>query len=373
MRLQSELIGRLSDRFGGPKNVTQPKAIREYQLMIEQWMRMFPPPYRLDNPDRAQDDSKPWIKLHRYQLHTMSFSMVLDPMRAYLARPVSRESSDAELRIRAEGIDYALKLMTSLRGLFECVWPRDTKFHAVVFSVFDTAAVLCSAVMHDADQSIPRKAEIFTAIDKALGMLNRLKNVAKMGKTSHKILLRLSQKLTRPQPEDAARKKPKPVQVSPTPPFDGHMKNSFGGSDRAFSDGGVGSSVSPGSILGGDAAVFYQTPPDQIVGSDPSAMFPTSRAPLPGHISANMGMLNFTSAPDGTMIPPISSQGFHNDTFFPTTYMDMTSQDQNPYAYLWAGIPDQQLEELAAFWRWQDLHLPYPQPLMQDNPNQGYH
>lgn len=198
MKLQSELITHLSRRFGLPKNVVSPADVREYQGIVAAWMSNFPPSYALDEPDRSADLQRPWIALHRHCLHTMSYTVLLDPMRAYLARPMTASSPPHDLAIRSDGIDCCLRLMDALHRFFNHVYPKDAKYHLVLFCIFDTAAVLCSVLMHDEDCSIPRRGDMLAAVDEAVAILKRLNTTTKTAKTSYDILLRVSQRVMRP-------------------------------------------------------------------------------------------------------------------------------------------------------------------------------
>ncbi|KAI1053649.1 hypothetical protein LB505_012733 [Fusarium chuoi] len=192
LKLQSELIRKLFKRFGSTKNVVETADIQEYQKMLEDWMEKFPPTFDLNNPDYSQDVLCPWIPLHRHYIHTMGYSMILDPFRVRLATSIdTKTASEAEVQLRSDGVDYALKLMTTLRGFFDHVWPRDAKFHFVIFSIFDTAALYSSILVHDKDGSAPRRQEILDLFDMALDMIRHLRTVAPNFQLYHKILRRL--------------------------------------------------------------------------------------------------------------------------------------------------------------------------------------
>ncbi|KAK0384409.1 hypothetical protein NLU13_8496 [Sarocladium strictum] len=192
MKLQSQLIGKMSKAFTLPKYVVTAEDVKKCQQMIETWIASFPKCYDYENPDRSQDDKQPWMKLHRHYLHTMGTSMILGPIRPFLAKNMSRQSPPEELQIRRDGIKYCLKLMESLYGFFGHVYPRDSKFHFVIFCVFDTASVICSTIIHDEDDSAPRKDELLEAIDGALGMLKQLTDVTANAKTSYQVLERIA-------------------------------------------------------------------------------------------------------------------------------------------------------------------------------------
>ncbi|KAF7544995.1 hypothetical protein G7Z17_g9522 [Cylindrodendrum hubeiense] len=222
MKLQSGLIRTLYDRFGLTRNVTEPEQVQEYQGMVKEWIKSFPPPFDVHSPDKALDVSCPWIVLHRHYIRTMAFSMLLDPIRAFLARPFTINAEEAELKIRSDGIEYCLELMVSLKGFFDWVYPRDSKFHFVLFCIFDTSTVLCSAVLHDEHHTLPMREEVFKAIDDAHAMLQRLRMVTKSARTSYGILSRIIQRLPRTNVtpragESPAAKRARVTEVTTTP------------------------------------------------------------------------------------------------------------------------------------------------------------
>jgi hypothetical protein len=194
MKLQSQLIEKLADKFVLPKYVVEPADVREYARMMEDWMKNLPPTYDMNNPERSQDEQHPWIKLHRHYLHTMACSMTLDPIRAYLSTEKSIKSSPDVLDVRNIGVDYALRLMKILHGFFDHLWPRDAKFHFALFAIFDTASVLCSSIIHDLDNKIPREEEILAAIENALSMLRRLQELLPSAKLTYDLLLKFWKK-----------------------------------------------------------------------------------------------------------------------------------------------------------------------------------
>ncbi|KAK2132251.1 fungal-specific transcription factor domain-containing protein [Fusarium oxysporum II5] len=196
LRLQSELIRKLFNRFGPTRNVVESVDIQEYQKMLEDWMMKFPPIFDLDNPDYSQDTLCPWIPLHRHYIHTMGYSMILDPLRVRLATSIdTKTASKAEVQIRTDGIDYALKLMAVLRGFFNHVWPRDAKFHFVIFSIFDTSALYSSILVHDEDGSVPKRQEMLDSFDMAVDMIKHLRTIAPNFQLYNKILHRLRLKV----------------------------------------------------------------------------------------------------------------------------------------------------------------------------------
>ncbi|KAK2687121.1 hypothetical protein QWA68_014312 [Fusarium oxysporum] len=196
LKLQSELIRKLFNRFGPTRNVVESVNIQEYQKMLEDWMMKFPPIFDLDNPDYSQDTLCPWIPLHRHYIHTMGYSMILDPLRVRSATSIdTKTASKTEVQIRTDGIDYVLKLMAVLRGFFNHVWPRDAKFHFVIFSIFDTSALYSSILVHDEDGSVPKRQEMVDSFDMAMDMIKHLRTIAPNFQLYYKILHRLRLKV----------------------------------------------------------------------------------------------------------------------------------------------------------------------------------
>ncbi|PHH65615.1 hypothetical protein CDD81_2050 [Ophiocordyceps australis] len=344
MKLQSELITQLSGRFGLPKHVKSTAEVKEYQRIVESWMAKFPKTYAFENFDKTSDVQRPWIVLHRHYLCTMSYSMLLDPIRAYLAKPMTRDSPTEELEIRSDGIGYSLKLMGALYGFFNHVYPRDAKFHFVLFCIFDTAAVLCSALIHDQDGTIPRRNDILHAIEEAVAMLKRLKFATKTAKTSYEILLRVSQRVmiagppmttATPQPvvqaSPGVRKRAKVRDLALTPPNVNSAPSALADNmtPQVMSSSTVPSSHDSPTTLSNTTPrlaatneyTSYPSVSSGGIGIDGSVMLSAADAP-------SIGLNNYEANQGYDMTPP-------TDDFFPAEFGDITHQDLGDLASLW--------------------------------------
>lgn len=352
MKLQSSLIRKLFGRFGLTKNVTAPADVQEYQCILENWIRQFPPPFRVHNPDHSLDLSCPWIVLHRHYIRTMAFSMLLDPIRAYLARAFTIDSTDAELQIRSDGIDYCLELMVSLRGFFDHVYPRDAKFHFVLFCIFDTSTVLCSAVLHDQYHTLPRRDDVFRAIDEALAMLQRLNTVTKSAKTSYGILSRIVHRLPRTRvvprsPEENGSKRPRITEVPISPHMVAHQDMSPPLMTQHGPSEIIGVPYDPLAInpyVMAEPTNYAQwhPVPEPYISPPPQMPPPTHMAP-PAQITSPLnGSLPLTA--------PVTGMSYNDG-------MQAGTQDGN-FAY----ISDQELGELASLWNYQSLDFNFISP-----------
>jgi hypothetical protein len=353
MKLQSELIKQLFNRFGNSRNVVRPGEVQAYQAIVERWMNAFPSTYALTAPYTSSDLSRPWIVLHRHYLRSMALSMMLDPIRAYLAKPLSRRSPPEELKIRNDGIDYSLRLMDALYSFFDHVYPRDAKFHFVLFCIFDTAAVLCSALMHDADSSLARRSDVLAAIDKAVAMLKRLNTVTKTARTSYEVLVKITRNINRPTQE---------AQL----PFQSAVKESkaddFGATMPSLGQGEAAMSSGPGSVESHistpphdthfhQTAVSHLTPPGLVANSDELAIY----APP------------VTSAP-GVMVPQLYPIHYDSGQLnYSSSYVNMTPPTDDFYQAVNPGnsfgaITERELGDLATLWNYESLNLNFINP-----------
>lgn len=328
VKLQSELITQLSRRFGLPKNVVRPCDIREYQATVEAWMASLPASLALDKADESADVQRPWIVSHRHHTRTTSLSMLIEPFRAYLARPMTASSPD-QLAIRRDGIDYSLRLMDALYAFFNHVYPGDARFHRVLFCIFDTAAVLCSALMHEEDCSAPRRDEAVEAVDGAVAMLRSLSNATQRAKTSYDILLRVSQRVTRrarppfapPVPGDARQGRNACVGGLATTPPPGRQAELgdagpyalYGGTGPKSGMAGTGTSASPPDAMCAGAVPLVCTTSHGGMGVDGSVDMSTS--PVGG-----LGVEYAHAAPYLDMTPPLE------DTYQPVEFGNIAQQ-----------------------------------------------
>jgi hypothetical protein len=186
--------------------VIEPTAIQVYHAEIENWQRTFPPHFRATTPDTSHDVKNPWLVLHRHYLHTTTYLMLVAPTKPYLSRSSPRSAPEPEKHTRATGIDYALLLMTSLQEYFGCVFPHDARFHFVLFAIFDTATLMCSALLHAEDGVLPRRDELCSAVSSALEMLRRITDVAESTAASYSILSRLCARVLPPDSKVARKK-----------------------------------------------------------------------------------------------------------------------------------------------------------------------
>lgn len=153
----------------------------------------LPAIFRVEDPDTSFDVQYPYFVFQRYQLHCVIFVTMLDFLKPYLTRLSSDKLTDQDDMFRFMGVETALKLLKVARRLFDHEFPINAKFHMVVFSIFDTATLLCSAIIHDREHLLPCRGEVKDAIESSLEMLHQLSLTTKIGTTSYAFLQNLVQ------------------------------------------------------------------------------------------------------------------------------------------------------------------------------------
>lgn len=219
MKMQSGLTRQLASRFSAPKNIISPEEVQEYKEIIEKWVESFPPEYDFENPDTSKDQSCAWLFAHRFYIYTMACLLILNPIRHYMVKQYTWESPVDELNIRSIGIWYSLKLMKTLRRWVDVIYNRDGRLHFIIFSIFDTAAILCTAVLKDTERTIGNRSDVLSSIGDAVDMLRKLNTISKTSKTSYDILERLVRRLPEAVPRRDLERQVKrtKVQARPSP------------------------------------------------------------------------------------------------------------------------------------------------------------
>ncbi|KAJ4123101.1 hypothetical protein NW768_010095 [Fusarium equiseti] len=373
MKLQSELITDLAQRWGAPKNISSLKDIQEYKSTLEEWIRCFPAVYDVDNPDTSKDYKHNWIVFHRFYIHTMAYLMILNPMRSYLAQDFTKDSPADLVAVREDAVYYSLRNLDTTNRWANHVSHRDGRFHFIIFSLFDTAAVLSTAVIKDHDETIPRKDEIIDAVDSSIKLLKRLKTLSKTAKTSHDILVKMVNKMPRKNPiprENVLRKKKRVAAVSPAAPVNPPIQEptpvfktepvyhqASGQESQESSPSYYASSEGPASSTPQsnysthdvhDASAYVQIPVDNY--QKPHhyvAQVPSPSAGIDGIIQGG-GLYS---------MPQIDP---NVPAMVPQPYVDYQHQDLN-VDYGLGNITDVDLGDFSQLWDWRSLNLDFIQ------------
>lgn len=195
MALQASLGQRLNTIMGDAQSVDALSAneIITIQAELDQFVDELPAIFRLHDPDMSLDSEHPYFVFQRHQLHTVLYVTKLDFLKPFLTRAREDKKTERDDEFRAMGIQLALDVLTVAGRLFDHEFPINAKFHMVVFSIFDTSTILCSAIIHDRDSRLPRRDEAIDAIHESLDKLHQLSMSTKLGASSYAFLYKLVQ------------------------------------------------------------------------------------------------------------------------------------------------------------------------------------
>lgn len=195
MALQASLGRRLNTIMGDAQSVDALSAdeIIQIEAELDKFVDELPAIFRLHDPDTSLDAEHPYFIFQRHQLHTVIYVTKLDFLKPFLTRARDDKKTDRDDDFRRMGIDLALDVLKVARRLFDHEFPINAKFHMVVFSIFDTSTILCSAIIHDHEHCLPRRDEVANAIDNSLDMLRQLSLTTKLGASSYAFLYKLVQ------------------------------------------------------------------------------------------------------------------------------------------------------------------------------------
>ncbi|EMD68428.1 hypothetical protein COCSADRAFT_156859 [Bipolaris sorokiniana ND90Pr] len=195
MALQAHLGRRVAAVMGDATSKADLAAEKVLEIEDEchKFIDELPAIFRVTNPDTSFDEAHPYFVFQRHQLHCVIFLTMLDFFKTYLTGEREDKLSDRDDEFRKKGIEIALRLLEVARKLFDHEFPINAKFHMVVFCIFDTATLLCSAIIHDRENMLPHRDEVMEVIDSSLDRLYQLSLSTKLGATSYNFLFKLVQ------------------------------------------------------------------------------------------------------------------------------------------------------------------------------------
>ncbi|KAM0561354.1 hypothetical protein ACHAPJ_003233 [Fusarium lateritium] len=386
MKLQSELVTQLAQRWGAPKNITSTSEVQEYKGMLEEWIRAFPAVYDVDHPDTSKDHKHNWIVFHRFYIHTMAYLMILNPMRSFMAQVYTKNTTEDLLAVRADAVYYSLRNLDTTTRWANHVSHRDGRFHFIIFSLFDTAAVLSTAIIKDEDDTIPQKDEIVDAVDNSIRLLKRLKTISKTAKTSHDILVKMAQKMPRqsaPSRENVLRKKQRVAAAPTAAPVAAPVRNPSH-EDKKYSEPSGHShdhesqESSPSYCAGSESAGAGSTPQSNYsahethenVGYVPNTSLPAEgyqKHQVPYNLGVAPGQVaNQVPSPSAGIDGIVQAGGFYAMPqadpnvagMVPPSYVDYQPQDLN-VDYGLGNITDVDLGDFSQLWDWRSLNLDF--------------
>lgn len=160
---------------------------------VEKWMDTFPPVLRDHRPDKDWDEKYPYVPFMRCQLNVVAYSFLLGPLKAYLigASDPQIKGTRQELDLRAKGVDACLDLLDAAERFYKLIYPASVKYFFILFFIFDGATVLCSALAHDLDRSLPKRDRVVLALRNSLDLLEGVAHLSQTAVISAAVLKKL--------------------------------------------------------------------------------------------------------------------------------------------------------------------------------------
>ncbi|KAE8413290.1 fungal-specific transcription factor domain-containing protein [Aspergillus pseudocaelatus] len=190
MALQCQLGQMISTIPGMMDESLSPMQSVSVQEVVEEWFASLPSAFRLMDPDARWDNTHKFVPMQRHQLHAIGYMVKLKPLKQCLVQNLGQDTPSVQKGLQSSAIDYALKLMDASYRLLACMLPMNAKFHFAPFLIFDTASLLCSAIIHDHSHCLPQRETIIQALDVSVNMLD-LVRTTKTGAICYSILTKL--------------------------------------------------------------------------------------------------------------------------------------------------------------------------------------
>jgi hypothetical protein len=197
MELQQQLCEAIVGDYDGSKPTIHVKDAEFVMTAVNKWLDALPPVYRLIGTDTRYDKTDPYLVLQRLQTVCMGYSSILSVLKTYLTQTFEVEADLTPKKLREFqniAIDKSVQLMDIAQQLADIFIPDYNKYFLIVFTPFDTAALLCSAIIHDTRFRLPRRNEILQMIAKALTLLRRFVKVTKTGAVAESVISQLISK-----------------------------------------------------------------------------------------------------------------------------------------------------------------------------------
>ncbi|VUC26794.1 unnamed protein product [Clonostachys rosea] len=171
---------------------------------VQQWMSSLPDAFNLQRRDMKNEVHPPEAMFRSFRMQSMGYMALLGLLRPCLINQLHDESYislQAELQMKAVeiislAVDTAITLMSICRDFFAFCYPDQAKYFLVSFCPFDTASILCCALINDKSRKvISRRLDIVAAIGCAQYILGKLQKITKMGEATWSVLSKLVSQL----------------------------------------------------------------------------------------------------------------------------------------------------------------------------------
>lgn len=192
--LQATLGLRVSHLFQKMATENSLQLALEIEDALEGWMGTFPAALRDHRPDTRWDAKYPYVPFMRSQVSVIAYCYLLAPLKPYLLGNADPEimSSPLGAELRAKGVDTCLDLMRASERFYDLIFPQSIKYFFIIFFMFDAATVMCSAIVHDADRTLPKRSQCVRSLRTAQELMDAVAHLSESARLSAQLLRKLA-------------------------------------------------------------------------------------------------------------------------------------------------------------------------------------
>jgi len=199
MELQQRLCQSVIGDFDGSKPLIAVDDAFVVIRAVNSWLDTLPPIYRLPDADTRYDKTHKYLVLQRLQIVCMGYSSIVSVLKTFVTqthKPEPKLDHNMLRDLQLIAVDKCMQLMEIAQQLADLYIPDYNKYFLIVFTPFDTSALLCSAIIHDSQYILPKRNEILQTIAKGLELIRRLAHVTKTGSVAERVIVNLISKFT---------------------------------------------------------------------------------------------------------------------------------------------------------------------------------
>lgn len=185
------LIHQLSQKY--PRLNSNDARSKSHEILgdIDLWISSLPSSLRITDPDTSWDDQHAHIQMQRAALHTFVWLSKIALLKPSLVRPDEYMLEQGGTHARDTSIDACIQVIQSATNMVERSRLTNLKFHFATFALFDTATILCSALMHKVGDGSAVQSRMRQAITQAHKTLSQVAPITIAANNSVKLLERL--------------------------------------------------------------------------------------------------------------------------------------------------------------------------------------
>ena len=195
---QFKLVRLLSTQFGPLTGITDDDHALEVVCAIDKWIRQLPKELRLSGVTYNENEDPDWLVCQRLSLHCFAYMARLTPLKRILTTnpSVATHRQAKRVDLLRLSVQLCIECMNMGIALHRAMQPLRANFHFVIFVLFDTATVICSALIHDPDHELPERPILLQKVQEALSALETLVQHAHSAKRGAEVLTWLVKELS---------------------------------------------------------------------------------------------------------------------------------------------------------------------------------